>query len=88
MKQTNIQQLKDITEEIIGEEELIQLLNSGASLNHYIGFEISGLVHLGTGLMSGIAIRELQKLGVHTSVWLADWHTWINNKLGGIESSY
>jgi len=33
--------------------------------------------------MTGIVVRELQKLGVKTSYFLADWHTWINNKLGG-----
>jgi len=75
--------LKAVTDEIIGAEELEILVTSGEKINHYIGFEISGLVHLGTGLMSGLVIRELQKLGVNTSFFLADWHTWINNKLGG-----
>ncbi len=75
--------LLKVTEEIIGLEELQKYLESGQTLNHYIGFEISGLVHLGSGLMTGLVVRELQKLGVNTSFWLADWHTWINNKLQG-----
>lgn len=75
--------LRKVTEEIIGEDELISLLESDEKIEHYIGFEISGLVHLGTGLMTGLVIRELQELGVNTKIFLADWHTWINNKLGG-----
>jgi tyrosyl-tRNA synthetase len=69
--------------EIIGEEELIQLLNNDTPLNHYIGFEISGLVHLGTGLSSMLKIRDLQDAGVNCRIFLADWHTWINDKLNG-----
>ncbi len=75
--------LKSVTEEILGEEELVRLLSEGEILNHYIGFEISGLVHLGQGILTGLVIRELQKLGIHTRIYLADWHTWINDKLNG-----
>ncbi len=75
--------LEAVTQEIIGLEELKKYLSENKHLQHYIGFEISGLVHLGTGLTTGIVIRELQKLGVNVSFYLADWHTWINNKLGG-----
>lgn len=83
MKNKNIRKLKTVSEEILGEEDLIQMLESNESLNHYIGFEISGLIHLGTGIMSMLVVKQLQELGVSTSIWLADWHTWINNKLGG-----
>lgn len=69
--------------EIIGEDELRELIESGTQLNHYIGFEISGLVHLGTGLSSMLKIRDLVEAGVNCTVFLADWHTWINDKLGG-----
>ncbi|MBL8015078.1 MAG: tyrosine--tRNA ligase [Candidatus Doudnabacteria bacterium] len=75
--------LKQVTEEILGEEKLSSMLDGGEQLKHYIGFEISGILHLGSGLMTGLVIRELQKLGVDTRIFLADWHTWINNKLGG-----
>ncbi len=75
--------IKQNLNEIIGEEDLIKLIENGTPLNHYIGFEISGLVHLGTGLSSMLKIRDLQKAGVHCRVFLADWHTWINDKLGG-----
>lgn len=72
------------TEELLTEENLRRLLEVGAPLQHYIGFEISGYIHLGTGLMAGGAkIADLQKAGVKTRVFLADWHSWINDKLGG-----
>jgi len=35
------------TEEVLTEKDLKALLQSGTKLRHYIGFEISGKVHLG-----------------------------------------
>ncbi|MCC7209737.1 MAG: tyrosine--tRNA ligase [Anaerolineae bacterium] len=70
-------------EEVIGRDELPALLESGTPLRHYIGLEISGRLHLGTALASMNKIRDLQQAGVHCTIFLADWHTWINDKLGG-----
>lgn len=70
-------------EEILTEDELNQLIESGTPLKHYIGFEISGKVHLGTGLVCMQKIKDLADAGVEVSVFLADWHGWINNKLDG-----
>ncbi len=71
------------TEEIIGEKELKDLLKRNEKLRHYIGFEISGKIHLGNGLVSMLKIRDFLKAGVDCRIFLADWHTWINDKLGG-----
>ena len=65
------------------EEELRDLIESGTGLNHYIGFEISGLVHLGTGLISMGKVADFLKAGVKCQIFLADFHTYLNNKLGG-----
>ena len=70
-------------EETLTEEELKTLLESGTPLRHYIGFEISGKVHLGTGIATMQKIKELQEAGIHTTILLADWHTWLNKKLDG-----
>ncbi len=70
-------------EEILTIEDLKNLIKKRKKLIHYIGFEISGLVHLGTGLATSIIIRNLQKAGVKTQILLADWHSWINEKLSG-----
>ncbi len=71
------------TEEIIGEEELREYLELGIPLNHYIGFEISGKPHIGSTIVSMGKVADLQKAGINCSIFLADWHAWINNKLGG-----
>jgi len=71
------------TAEILGRDELQSLLESGMPLQHYIGFEISGKAHLGTGVLSMAKVRDLMAAGVRCRVFLADWHTWINDKLGG-----
>lgn len=71
------------TEEILTEQRLIEYLNNGVKLNHYIGFEISGMVHLGTGLVSMQKVADLQEAGANTNLFLADYHSTINNKLGG-----
>lgn len=70
-------------EEILTPEDLKSLLANRERLVHYIGFEISGFVHLGTGLMSALKIKDFQQAGVKCQIFLADWHTWINEKLDG-----
>jgi len=71
------------TVEVLGEERLKDIFERGIELKHYIGFEISGFVHLGTGIFSGTKIKDFQEAGIKTEVFMADWHAWINNKLGG-----
>lgn len=73
--------------EIITEDEFCQRLESGDQLTHYIGFEISGYVHLGTGIMTALVIKDLLELGVKCTIWLADWHTFINEKLDGTKET-
>jgi tyrosyl-tRNA synthetase len=71
------------TEEVLTEAELRQLLETEARPRHYIGFEISGKVHLGTGLLTALKIRDFIEAGIKPTIFLADYHAWINNKLGG-----
>ncbi len=70
-------------EEVLTKDSLKHLLDTNTPLNHYIGFEISGLVHLGTGLISMGKIADFLKAGVKCTILLADWHSYLNNKLGG-----
>ena len=69
--------------ELLGRDELLPLLQSGEQLRHYIGFEISGRVHIGQGLLTIAKVRDFIDAGVECRIFLADWHTWINDKLGG-----
>jgi len=78
-----IELIKRRTEEILVEDELRVLLETGVPLNHYIGFEISGKVHLGTGLICMGKIKDFMNAGVECSIFLADYHSYINEKLSG-----
>lgn len=75
--------IKRNTEEILGEEELKELIKEGEKLKHYIGFEISNKPHIGHGLVCMAKVKDFMDAGVDCSIFLADWHSWINDKLGG-----
>lgn len=70
-------------EEVITDEDLKWMIENNIPLKHYIGVEISGKVHLGQGLVLMSKIKDLMDAGVECAIYLADWHTWINEKLDG-----
>ncbi len=70
-------------EEVLTPEDLRKLLEGREKLRHYIGFEISGKIHIGSGLMCMSKVKDFMDAGVDCSIFLADWHAWINDKLGG-----
>ena len=77
---------KDVSKILLWKKPAIEVLginrlNNINKIKHYIGYEISGYLHLGA-LVGVYKIVDIQKIG-QTEVFLADWHTWINNKLGG-----
>jgi len=71
------------TEEVVTQEELVELFKTNSSPQHYIGLEISGFLHLGSLISTGFKINDFVKAGVKCKIFLADWHTLINDKLGG-----
>lgn len=82
---TTEEKIKLITrnlEETLTEEELKNLIESGTPLKHYIGFEISGKLHIGY-LFTLMKVKDLQDVGAETAIFLADYHSAINDKLGG-----
>ncbi len=74
---------KTPTEEVITEEELRALFENYAHPRHYIGFEISGKMHIGTGLCTALKLKDFKKAGIKTTIFLADYHSYVNEKLGG-----
>lgn len=74
---------REPTEEVVTQEELLNLFNTNSQPKHYIGLEISGFMHLGSLILTGFKINDFIKAGVKCTVFLADWHTYLNNKLGG-----
>jgi tyrosyl-tRNA synthetase len=75
--------LRPPTLEVITPEQLRTLFETNSSPGHYIGLEISGLLHLGSLVVTGFKLRDLMEAGVRATVYLADWHSVINKKLGG-----
>ena len=74
---------KPPTEEVVTREELLELFKTNSKPKHYIGIEISGFLHLGSLISTGFKINDFVKAGVDCTVFLADWHTLLNEKMGG-----
>ena len=68
-------------EEIVTIDELKTVLNKSKPKG-YIGFEPSGTVHLGWKICTN-KIKDFLNCGFDFTVLLADWHAYINDKLGG-----
>jgi len=75
--------IKEIGEELINEEELIELLKTKEHPIAYDGFEPSGRIHIAQGLLRAITVNKLTSVGVHFKFWVADWFALMNNKMGG-----
>ncbi len=76
-----LQILTNNVEEIVTIEELKNVLNKEKP-KAYIGFEPSGSVHIGWKICTN-KIKDFINCGFDFTVLLADWHAYINDKLGG-----
>jgi tyrosyl-tRNA synthetase len=74
---------KPPTEEIITEKELIELLETKEKIVAYDGFEPSGLLHLGSGVLRAIKIQDFLDAKIDFILYIADWFAYLNNKFGG-----
>lgn len=74
---------KPPTEEILTEEDLRKLLETKQRPVAYDGFEPSGVLHLGSGVLRAIKINDLLEAKIDFILWVADWFGYINNKMGG-----
>ena len=70
------------TAEVVTEEEVRSLLASNDHPRAYIGFEPSGSLTV-AHLITTRKILDLADAGCDVTVFFADWHAWINDKLGG-----
>jgi len=70
------------SEEVVTREELRSLIERAGTPRAYVGLEPSGLMHIGTAFVIGSKVGDLIQAGFHTIVFLADWHAYINDKLG------
>ncbi|HKS59876.1 MAG TPA: tyrosine--tRNA ligase [Thermoplasmata archaeon] len=70
------------TLEVLTREEVAGLFERSEHPRAYIGFEPSGQLTIGH-LITARKMRDLQEAGCDLTVFLADWHAWINDKLDG-----
>jgi tyrosyl-tRNA synthetase len=68
--------------EVVTEDELKTLLERTEKPKAYIGFEPSGLMHIGQGIVQTSKIKDLVDAGFDFTVLLANWHAFVNDKLG------
>jgi tyrosyl-tRNA synthetase len=71
------------TEEIVTIDDLRHLLETEEHPIAYNGWEPSGLAHLGTGVICAYKMKDFAEAGIHYKAFLATWHAYLNNKLGG-----
>jgi tyrosyl-tRNA synthetase len=71
------------TEEVLTPKHLRQLLQNEPHPVAYNGWEPSGLVHLGTGVICAYKMKDFIEAGIRYKAYLSTWHAWLNNKLGG-----
>jgi tyrosyl-tRNA synthetase len=75
--------VKEVGEEIVTEDELRALLAAKQEPIAYDGFEPSGTAHIAQGVMRAINVNKMTKAGFRFKMFVADWHAWANNKMGG-----
>lgn len=90
------QSIRSMASEVVTEEELRFLCIKAAAAKDadaakalgasapkaYIGFEPSGTAHIGWMVCTDM-VRRLTAAGFDVTIFLADWHAQINDKLGG-----
>ena len=82
--ETKIQLIcKSPTEEVLTIPDLRRVLENEEHPIAYNGWEPSGQVHLGTGVICAYKMKDLISAGIRFKAYLSTWHAWLNNKLGG-----
>ncbi len=79
---TKMEVISRNTVEVVTLEELRSKFEVGYKVKGYLGFEPSGLFHIGW-LIWALKYRDLVNAGVEMYLLEATWHAWINDKLGG-----
>ena len=75
--------IKEVGEEITTEDELRELISKKKDLTAYDGFEPSGNLHIAQGILRTININKMIQAGFRFKMFVAVWHAWANNKMGG-----
>lgn len=82
---TAYRSIREAAAEAVTDDELRALCAKAAAGERpkaYIGFEPSGTAHIGWMVCTDM-VRRLTAAGFDVTIFLADWHAQINDKLGG-----
>ena len=75
--------IKSFAQEVLTEGELRNLFETNEHPLAYDGFEPSGLAPIHFGLLRAKNVNKMLEAGIRFRLFLADYHAFINNKLGG-----
>ncbi|MFT4304811.1 MAG: tyrosine--tRNA ligase [Candidatus Woesearchaeota archaeon] len=82
-----IKLIKEVGEEIVTEDELIELIENSQKdkkeIIAYDGFEPSGKIHIAQAILRAINVNKITQSGIKFKMLVADWHAWANNKMNG-----
>ena len=81
--ESKVNRILSIGEEVIGGENLANLLKNKSNVIAYDGFEPSGRMHIAQGLLRAHNTNKFVDSGVKFKFWVADWFALMNLKLGG-----
>jgi tyrosyl-tRNA synthetase len=81
--ESKVNRILSIGEEVIGGENLSNLLINKSNVIAYDGFEPSGRMHIAQGLLRAHNTNKFVDSGVRFKFWVADWFALMNLKLGG-----
>ncbi len=81
-REARVERVARNASEVITPDELRALFETQERPRAYIGFEPSGRLTV-AHLITARKIVDLADAGCDVTVYLADWHAWINDKLGG-----
>jgi len=81
--QDHLNKIRDASEEIIGFEDLENMLESDKTPVAYEGFEPSGPAHIAVGVYRPLIIQEFMDAGIDFKILLADYMAEKNGRMGG-----
>ena len=77
----NVEDIKNIGEEVINQDELKNLLEKKEKVIAYDGFEPSGRMHLAQGLLRAHNVNTFIRNKIKFKFWVADWFALMNPKI-------
>jgi tyrosyl-tRNA synthetase len=81
--ETKLDIIQGMAEEIVTRDELKKVFEVNDRPVGYNGFELSGIAPIHFGLMITNYIKKMLKVGVKFNLYMADYFTFINDKMGG-----